>query len=128
MDQTFFKKIEKSAEFKENLLKERVNKIIKAIADKEVIDLRYDRNPKNFIPKQKNIIEKIISIQNYYHAREKVSPHLRATPNEKIERLENYDKLLDFDKSQDFSPIENIESIYKKLRNNVIFHILYIRS
>lgn len=99
----------KSAEIKEKTLKERSEQIINGLAKKH-IELRYDRNPKNFQPKDNNIIEKIISLQNYYHAREKVyskslNPQLKDNenniiPNEKIERLENYHRLLDLEQEK----------------------------
>lgn len=101
----------KSAEIKEKTLKERSEQIINGLAKKH-IELRYDRNPKNFQPKDKNIIEKIISLQNYYHAREKIyskslNPQSKEsennaiiTKNEKIERLENYHRLMDLEQEK----------------------------
>ena len=110
MDTHICKKLEKSSEIKEKTIKQRCDQILNAISDKQTIEFRFDRNPKNFQPKEKNILEKIISIQNYYHAREKLSPKLnsKSSPHsnavekfEKAEHLENYDKLLDSEKEKE---------------------------
>ena len=101
MDTHIIKKMEKGCEIKERTWKDRSEQIINAISNKQTMELRYDRNPKNFQPKEKNIVEKIIAIQNYYHAREKISPRGKYSPHsnlenfDKIEHLENYEKLLD---------------------------------
>lgn len=104
LDSKILREFQKSADLKEKTIAERSSQILQTISNKRTMDLRFDRNPKNFHPKDNNIVEKIISIQNYYSAREKISPSIRpnsnsvhGTPNEKIEHLENFDKLLDSD-------------------------------
>ena len=101
--------------------------------DKKNVELRYDRNPKNFQPKEKDIIQKIIAIQNYYHAREKIqmkSPKRKENSEvfyEKIEHLENYDKLLENEKSQEnlYGSDSRVYIIWFFIKKEVFYNKLF---